>query len=160
MGMKSYIKERVIMVEEKTYPVSESDLLNFVNYAERYATRFGLQQYTINYFFDDLSDEGYLAMCATALDISRNINITLSKTWHIPVTEEQLELTAFHEVMHALFFTIRKPFLMESRTLSREDRHQLSIDAEHGIIAILEKEILDTTAQIHRSSGEEEEENS
>jgi len=103
----------------------------FQKYISQWMTKFRLGEWDVTYLFRDDNFER-LAECAPEPDVKQAL-IILFDHWQIEPSEEALEQTACHEVIHVLLSPLMR--LAAERYTTEK---QLA-DAEHDVIRALER---------------------
>lgn len=110
----------------------------FEKYVKQWVDYFGLYFWDVNVHGDDEEDDGSLAYTMTNVN-NKRADIYLVMDWgDTEMTKDELNKTAFHEVIEVLLFKIR-------HIAGKRDIHYDDIDgAIHEVIRILTAKIFET----------------
>lgn len=120
------------------YKTTKAHFSTFVAMSKSWAEKLGLHDWSLHYYHGgELSADEALAYCnhdATG----RVASITLNGEWpeHVPVTKEQLDMTAFHELCHVLLSEL------VGMAKERVTTDNMLLQAQHAIIRRLERMVL------------------
>lgn len=115
---------------------TDANFAVFTEAASVWSHKLGLGDWSLNYYHEDMGDgpRDPLATC-NADSEGRVATITLNKKWpdHVPLTQERLSQSAFHELCHVLLAEL--VWLANNRICT----DNLLTAAQHSIIRRLER---------------------
>jgi hypothetical protein len=118
----------------KTYKTTAKHFAIFKEQVERELERFGLKNGQVKIKHGGGEEVGRAEMFQNWA--GRQALITLSITWQEEITEHQLKMSAFHEVMELLFAPLK--CLAIHYDLAQGQRERMADREQHGIIRTLE----------------------
>ena len=101
-----------------SYEVSEKNFEMFVALCKFWQHHFGLFDFHIHYYYEKLDDAGDMARARADAE-DRTVAIGLNNKWLVPVTDEEIQRVALHEMMHVLLADLSEA--AEQRTISERE---------------------------------------
>jgi hypothetical protein len=125
----------------KSHELSEAHREKFFQFARKWQDLLSLHRWRIT---PSQLDTKAMAEIKFSGDVSHKyVRLLLGKKWYEPPSDENLELTAIHELCHIL--------LHEYGEICSESPHDLSkkMEAEHEVVHVLEKLLYELWHQNH-----------
>ena len=124
------------MGSDKTYKTTAKHFAVFKAQVQKELDRFGLKQWRVGIEHEERDDDARAEVCWSLT--GRCATIYLNTIWRGDITEENLRMTAFHEVIELLMAPVYYMAYKPEERMMPGQREVAASAEQHGIIRTLE----------------------